>query len=232
MKRWMAVTVLALATLGAMPAGAMEREGSIPEDLAARKPPRPNDLYVAVLPFWSADGKQGEVARACVMLNLMRHGFKLAPKGSPSLAAAARRTDAAIRRDPKWEPLARLETADAARVGKSLGAQWVIFGEFGDLKTQSQKSGGILPRKIGVIDIRLLVADTASGETIYWNRIRDTASGSTGLFRAKATAIERRLVTRAVNTIFDDIGTAMPDHYTGAEVSQEMVRQVVEAMGK
>jgi len=79
--------VLGLCLLGSMPVLAAEREGSLPQELEATQPPPPNEIYVAVFPFWSRDERQSEIGRACSMLNLMRHGFRMAPKGSSSLAA-------------------------------------------------------------------------------------------------------------------------------------------------
>lgn len=229
MKPSTAVLFLALVVVSA--GWAKEREGSIPEDLAAKRPPRPNDLYVAALPFWAGDERHADLARAAVMLNLLRHGFKLAPSGSRSLAAVARRTDSEVRRDTKREPLARLEAKDAARLGKVLGAQWAIYGEVGDLHTESE-GRTFAPRKTGVMDVRLAVVEVESGEILYWARVRDKLPGGNGLWTAKATSIERRLLTQTVNEIFDDIGKGLPEHYVSAEVSQETVRQVAESLGE
>lgn len=222
-----ALLALSVCPLAGGLAPAAEREGSIPEDLAARKPPKPNDLYVAVLPFWAIEPRQADTARACVLLNLLRHGFRLAPRGAPNLAALVRQTDSAVRRDPAREPLARLEAQDAARIGKRLGADWVVYGEVGDLHTQSEK-GGLMARKLGVVDLRLAVVETSTGEVVFWARVQDAMSGSTGLFRAKATSLERALITRTINAIFDDIGRGMPEHYTSSPVTSELVRQTTD----
>lgn len=231
MRGILACMLLGLCLLGSMPVLAAEREGSLPQELAATQPPPPNEIYVAVFPFWSRDERQSEIGRACSMLNLMRHGFRMAPKGSSSLAAVARRTDTALRRDPEREPLARLQSQDVARVGKVLGAQWAVYGEFGELYTESEKDG-ILRRKAGVLDLRFQLVDVASGEVLYWSRIRDTSSAGGGLWAPRATSVERKLVTRAINSIFDDIATALPEHYTGGEVTSEEVRQLLEVLEK
>lgn len=228
MKRATAAVALMLLAMGAGLAGAAEQEGSAPQDLAQRKPPRPNDVYVAVLPFWGVVEGQSTVARACVMLNLMRHGFRIAPKGSASVRAAARATDVAVRRDPEYEPLARMEVEDAARVGRALGADWVIYGQIGELRTESA-GGEILPQKVGVLDLRLWLIEARSGQVLFWRRTRDTVPGG-GPWPAKASAIERRLLTKTINEIFEDISAAMPDHYVGAEVTPEMVLELVTAM--
>ncbi len=231
MKRLIVAAMPLFFILGCPPAFAAEREGSLPDDLAAHKPPAPGKIYVSVLPFWTRDESQSDVARACIMLNLMRHGFRIAPKGCRTLAAVARKTDAAIRRDSEWDPLARPETQDAARVGKALEADWAIYGEFGDLHTESE-GGDILPRKVGVIDLRFLLLDVKSQKVIYWSRFMENDGGGGGLWPAKASSIERKLVTQAINTVFDDISAALPEHYAGAEVTSEEVRLLLEAMGK
>lgn len=226
------VGALALLAVGGMAAAAeVDREGSLPDELAAHKPPVPNEISVCVLPSWSRHEGQREMARACTMLNLMRHGFRLAPGGCTSLSQVARKTDAALKRDPEWEPLVRLQAEDAARVGKTLGADWVMFGEYGDLHTESE-GGGILPRKVGVIDFRFVLVEVKSGEVLYWSRVKDSEPSGGGLWPAKATSVERRAVTRTINEIFEDIAAALPEHYAGPEVTSEEVRMLMEAMGK
>ena len=229
MKRLMMAAMLVLLMFGCLPAFGEDREGSLPDDLAARKPPAPNEIYVSALPFWSRNESQSDIARACIMLNLMRHGFRMAPKGCSSLSSVIRKTDAAVKKDPKWDPLARPETDDVARVAKALEADWAIHGEFGDLHTESGE-GSILPHKVGVIDLRFFLIDVKSGEVIYWSRFRENGSG--GLWPVRASSIERKLVTRAINAVFDDIASALPEHYAGPEVTAEEVRLLLEAMGK
>ncbi|MCJ7750433.1 MAG: hypothetical protein MUQ65_04995 [Armatimonadetes bacterium] len=221
--------VALLSLLAGLPALAFEREGSLPTDLAALNPPQPNDISVAVLPFWSRDEAQRELGRACILLNLMRQGFRLAPTGSETVPALVRKTDQALRNDSQWDPLATTEPEDAARIGKALGATWVVYGEVGELQVKSEKRG-LLPKKAGVIDLRLHFIEVATGKTLYWSRITDTAS--CGGWSSSAGAIERRLLTRTINTIFDDLATALPDHYTGAEVTPEEVQRLYETIAQ
>lgn len=230
MKRPMIAGMLLLLALGCPPGLAAEREGSLPDDLAAHKPPPPGEIYVSVLPFWTREERQSDTARACIMLNLMRHGFRMAPRGCTSLSAVIRKTDAAIKNDRDWDPLARADTEGVTRVAKRLEADWAIYGEFGDLHTESE-GGDILPRKTGVIDLRLFLVEVKSGEVIYWSRFMESDGGG-GWWPRKATSIERKLLTQAINTIFDDIAAALPDHYAGPEVTSEEVRLLLEAMGK
>jgi len=226
-------TSLLIATLfvvlTSLPALAFEREGSLPADLAALNPPPPNDVSVAVLPFWSRDDTQRELGRACILLNLMRHGFRLAPSGSQTVPALVRKTDQALRNDPHWDPLAPIQPEDAARIGKALEAKWVVYGEIGELHVKSEKRG-LLPKKTGIIDLRLHLIDTATGKTPYWSRIKDTAS--CGGWSSSGSAIERRLLTRTVNTIFDDLATALPQHYVGAQVTPEEVQRLYETIAQ
>ncbi len=216
-----------LVVLTSLPVLAFEREGSLPRDLAALDPPRPNDIYAAVIPFWARDEAQRELGRACTLLNLMRHGFPLAPSGSQTVRELVRRTDQALRNDPQWDPLGPIEPDDAARIGKALGAEWVIYGEIGELQVKSEK-GGLLPKKFGIIDLRLHLIEAATGKTLYWSRLQDTAS--CGGWSSSSSTIERRLLTRTINTIFDDLATALPEHYTSSEVTPEEVQRLYETI--
>ena len=221
-----------LLALGTLPVVGGEREGTLPDELAKHNPPAPNEIYVAVLPFWTRTEGQSDVARAAIMLNLMRHGFRMAPQGCWSLSEVLRKSDTALRRDPEWDALARMEAEDAARVGRALGAEWVMFGEFGDLRVEST-GGKILPRKVGHVDIRFVLVEAKSGKTLYWRHIGDDEeSGGGGAWPAKASSIERKLVTRAINEVFEDIAAALPEHYAGPEVTAEEVLRLLDAMGK
>jgi len=228
MKRWSIAIVAWFLLQTALYARAADREGSTPEDLAAKNPPHPNEVYVAALPFWASEESHRDLAQTCVMLNALRHGFKLAPSGSRSLAVAARRTETAVKRDGKVEPLARLEPKDVARIGGKLGAQWAIYGEVGDLHSESQ-GGALARKKTGTIDLRFFLVDVKSGEVLYWTHIQDSGQGSNRLFPAKASAVERKLLTQTLNAIFDDISEALPEHYISAEVTDEMVREAAES---
>jgi hypothetical protein len=224
MKRLLLLTAVLLSIV-CLPAPAAEREGTLPVDLAALKPPRPNDVHIAVLPFWARDEGHRELGRACTILNLMRHGFRFAPAGSARISNMVRKTDYAIRNDAEWDPLGRTTPADAARIGRALGARWVIYGEFGELQVQSSRNG-LIPKKEGVIDLRFNLVETETGKTLFWSRVQDT--GSCGGWPTSASAIERRLLTRTINSIFDDMVTAFPEHYVGAEVTPEEVQRLYE----
>ena len=231
MKSSTALMALVLLAVGGTPGWAVEREGSKSEDLAARKPPPPSKVSVVALPFSASNERQSEQARGCVMMNVLRHSFSLAPSGEKSVVGVARRIDRALKETAEKDPGARLKLEEAVRVGKVLGAQWVIYGEVEDLRTEASRSMLRL-RKVGTIEIRLVVADVASGEILYWSRVEDTGSGGGGILKAKASTVERSLLTRTINRIFDDMVTALPEHYVGPEVTQEEVRQFVEAMGR
>lgn len=229
MNRTSLIIVALLVVLTSPSAFAFEREGSLPNDLAAVNPPPPNDVSVAVLPVWSRDAAQRELGRACTLLNLMRHGFRLAPRGSDTISALVRKTDHVLRNDAQWDPLTTLDPEDAARMGKALGATWVIYSEIGELHVKSEKRG-LLPKKIGVIDVRVHLVDVDTAKILYWSRVQDSAS--CGGWSSSASAIERRLLTRTLNTIFDDLATALPDHYAGAEVTPEEVQRLYETIAR
>jgi hypothetical protein len=226
MKR-IAVLVILLGLFAGLPAHAFEREGSVPDDLAAFRPPQPNDIRVAVLPFWTRDDAQSDLVRCAVLLNLMRHGFRFAPPESQTIRNLVLKTDQALRNDTDWNLLGPNEAKDAARVGKALEAKWVIYGELGELQARSEK-GGIIPKKYGIVDLRFHLVDTATGKELYWTRIQDQASA--GGWSSSSDAIQRRLLTRTINTIFDDLATALPDHYTCSAVTPEEVQRLYETI--
>jgi len=209
------------------PVFAAEWEGSVPADLAKTRPPTPNNIRVAVLPFWARDDDESNMARACLMLNLLRHGFRMAPPGCRSLTDVARQTDAALRNDRSWDPLARLEASDVARIAAALDADWAVYGQFGELHTESK--GSVLPEKTGVLDLHFILVDVKHKKTIYWTRVQDTYSNNK-LWPNKASSIERKLVTRTLNAIFDDIALALPEHYSGSEVTSDEVLDLMGAM--
>ena len=215
--------------LGSVPVEAIEQEGMTWEELAANNPPQAAGTSVAVMPFWATNERQTELARGAVLLNLLRLGFQLVPEVG-SLAAVAAETDNAVEADTEREPGARLGRQDATRVGQLLGAQYAIYGEIEALRTDMHRRF-FRNRKVGAIDIRFVIVNTESGEILYWTRIQDTGSGGTGFWAAKATSIERRLLVRTVNHIFDDIARALPGHSIGPEVTQEQVQEFVEEMG-
>ncbi len=215
---------------GTVPALATEQEGSKWEDLAARKPPPPTQVSVLVLPFWARDQRHVELVRGCLFLNLKRHGFKLAPE-APSATEIAVKTDEAVKADPDREPGARIGRADAIRLGKKLGAQWVIYGEVERLQTEMHERL-FRTRKVGAIDIRVAVVDIGTGEILYWRRVKDTGSGGSGFWAAKATAVERRLLTRTVNYIFDDMAKALPKHTSEPEVTEDAIQEFVQSRGQ
>jgi hypothetical protein len=228
MRKFALGLVLVLGAQGAV--AAPQREGTAPETFAATNPPAPSAVSVAVLPFWAANQRQIEIARGAILLNLQRHGFGIVP-AAESLPVCAQETDRVVKADGEREPGARIQRDDGVRLGRALNAQWVIYGEIENLRATMHVRLW-RTRKVGSIDIRLVLADVASGQILYWVRIRDTGSGGTGFWAAKASSVERQLALRTINLIFDDLNRALPPHKTGPQVSEEQVQQFIEAMGQ
>jgi hypothetical protein len=228
MNRATVLIVFALLAFVGLAALAAEREGTLASDFAQLRPPEPNKVRVAVLPFWGRDETQRQLGRSCVLLNLLRHGFLLVPRGCRNLSEVMRKTDRALSEDPKWDSLATVEPAEAARVGKAIGADWVIYGEIGELQVRSEKSG-VVPKKEGVIDLRLTLVDAATGKTLYWSRVQDSGSFGGAIFGSGSSSIERRLLVRTTNSIMDDLASALPEHYLGAQVTPEEVQRTYES---
>jgi len=246
--KWLRVLgIIALVMYLTPPAAAVDWVGTLPEAVAALKPPPPAELPVAVLPVWAPSPRVAALARACILLNLERRGFALAPSGklrpsaetrdrapqapSPeSVAIHAAKVDILVKVARARDPTARLEREDALGLGERAKARWVIFGEVENLNTAIHKRI-LFTRKVGSIDMRLSLLDVPTGEVVYWAYIRDTGTGGVGFWMAPAQEIERHLLTRTINRIMDDIAKALPPHKVGSEVTEAQVQRLAETIG-
>jgi hypothetical protein len=228
MQRLLCTLFLAVTLLGFANAEP-KRQGSAVSALAQRGPIKPGELKAVVLPFWADKPHQVELARGAVMLNLVRLGFPLVP-AAPSLPITAQQVSQAVANDPQKEPAARLQREDATRIGRKVKADWVVYGELEKLQT-SRHTRIFSNRKIGAIDLRLVILDVASGEIIYWTRWQDTGSGGFS-WSEKATTIERQLLTRTVNGMFEELRPTLSPLPAAEAVKEEDVQGFVTAMGQ
>ena len=224
---WLAVLCMGVSAMAA--AQAQVEEGTTRAEWAASKPPAPSEVSVVVLPVWAENRRHTMLAMGSVMLNLRRHGFQVLPE-EKSLPAVAAKVEEAYKADTQHEPGTRVALADAVRLGKHFGARWVVYGEVEELETTYHRRI-FRTRRVAGITLRLVVADVESGLVIFWRKVKDHGSGDTGFWNAKATSIERRMMTRTMNRLFDDIAGGLPRHPTLTEVTQEDLQDFVEAMG-
>jgi len=231
--KWL-IAIAAAAVLGISAIGiAYESKGSSSIDAAKACPDGVTSVSVAVLMFDGPSDRASELARGSVLLNLQRHGFTLHP-AAETLGEMMRRIDAAVDAlpaDKGAEPGAENMTRQAASAaGTELGADWVIYGLVRELRADTRESF-FATRRIGVVDVQLNIIEVATGNILYWARAKDDGSCGVGIANAKGSSLERRIMTRTVGHIFDELMKALPEHETGPEVTHEQVQQFVEEMG-
>jgi len=247
--RWARLSFgLGLAAVAAVAyaAGQAKREGTDWKELAARKLPAPSGVSVAVLPFGvpassvvrmprTQAERQVEVPRACVLLNVQRHGFKIVPEAA-SLSLVPALTDKAMALEVEDKVSAQWGREEAVEAGRKLGADWVVYGDR-VIDMDYRVTGGLFVKvkKVVGVKVHLVLVDVQSGEVLYWSRAEEAAQGSSishGVGdNAEDTEIARGLFVRTTNSIFDDIAKALPKHEVGPEVTREQLEKVIGAMG-
>jgi curli biogenesis system outer membrane secretion channel CsgG len=233
--------VFAVMTLSALPALAGEIQGTTADELKKAALAAPSTIKVAVLPLQDAKSveRHTQVATAAVALGFMRCGFQFAPelqtREAAGLAALLHATDQAVLADKKIAPGEPLRLEDAVRIGQSLGADWVVYGDVVDMHTY-MKTGFFVNQKKGVVNLKIKVANVATGELIMSRQLEESGSGggvSAVVFR-RATALERTICTRCAVTIYRDLCAALPSHThtPEAEPTEDEVMAVEEAWAK
>ena len=205
--------VLLAVALGAAPVFAKAeptpQEGTSVEELAALKArplPVPSKVKVAILPFTDSTGSIAQLRMGTVANYLLwqREGFQMLPvlKGFKALTA-----------DEQIEPGLPLRRTDAARLGKKLGADWVVYGDVKQL-TSYHKDSFFKSSKYLLAGIRIVVVEVKSGETLYWHSRVDKTGGKSWGGGSSAVTLKRRgaiiVSLNALQPLFD----ALPPHAT------------------
>jgi curli biogenesis system outer membrane secretion channel CsgG len=235
------VGVLAALALGAFAASAAEPQGTTAAELKQAALPAPSTVKLAVLPLQDIKNmeRHTQVATASVALWFMRCGFQFVPElkthDAAGLAAVLHETNQALLADKKIAPGESLRLEDALRLGSALGADWVVYGDVVDLHTY-MKTGFFQNQKKGVANLKLKIANVATGQLIMSRQLEDTGSGggvSAFVFR-RATALERTICIRCSDTILRDLCAALPTHTHSpeAEPGDSDVMAVEEAWAK
>jgi TolB-like protein len=227
-RRWFLGAALCLAVAGA-PVSAKENEDDKPEQgssseeiaaLKARPLPSPRSVKVAILPFHDVSGSLAHVRMATVANQLIwqREGFEMLPLLSGFEA---------LKKDKEIEPGQSLRKADALRLGKELGADWVVYGEVKELRNYT-KTGLFKAAKYLIAGMRITVAEVESGEVLYWHA-RSDKTGGTGIgTNRKAETLKRRgAIIASVNSL-KPFFEALPEHETIGELpgSEEVATTV------
>jgi len=226
------VVVAVVALLGS--AFALELEGTPPLAWRQKPLPPPSEVTVVVLPFWfsgTTGRPQAEMVRGTVLLNLQRHGFRLAP-AARTLAEIARATDrlvelVEVEPERRREPGVRLDRELAIQVGRKAGADWVIYGGVENLRTDPVR---FLPARTGTINMLFVFASVSTDE--WFDRQPRKSEKLWTFWRWKGAHIEREMARRAVEGIFQDLVTAFPPQSVEREVREEDIAAFVQAMGQ
>jgi hypothetical protein len=235
------VVVLTALTLAALPAMGGEIQGTTADDLKKAALPAPSTVKVAVLPLQDIKNveRHTQVATAAVALTFMRCGFQFAPelktRDAAGLAAVLHATNQAVLADKKIAPGEPLRLEDAVRIGNALGADWVVYGDVVDMHTY-MKTSFFVNQKKGVANLKIKIANVATGETIMSRQMEESGSGggaSAVVFR-RATALERTICNRCAITMLRDVCAALPAHINSpeGEPTEDDVMAVEEAWAK
>ncbi len=241
MRRYALLAVLTVFALTVLPAAAGEIQGTTANDLKTAGLPAPSTIKVAVLPLQDAKSveRHTQVATATVALGFMRCGFQFAPelktRDATGLAAILHATNQTLLADKKIAPGEPLRLDDAVRIGKELGADWVVYGDVVDMHTY-MKTSFFVNQKKGVVNLKIKIANVATGELIMSRQLEESGSGggvSAVVFR-RATALERTICTRCVVTMYRDLCAALPSHTHSpeAEPTETDVMAVEDAWAK
>ena len=194
------------------------REDTTAQDLTDRDFRPPSAVKVAVLPFYCGKGieRQTRAATSAIALSLMRCGFEFAPqletRDLPGLATVLCEAQKAVAVDGNIRPGAALKAEDAVRVGRVLGADWVVFGEILDLHSFTSRTLLAMVKK-GTATIRLEIAEVASGELILDRQRQEKVSAGPGLIGSrKGTALERDAAQHCLQRLYADLCAALPTH--------------------
>jgi len=249
--KWMvvlAVFVVLAAVVVDYAAAQPKREGSEWKELAARKPPSPERIAVTVMPFAAPEiplaaaatsptefERQIELPRACVLLNLQRHGFGIVPQAD-NLTAVPGLTNKAMGLKAENKFRAQRGREEAVEAGRKLGADWVIYGEYTLQQDFRVKTGLFVRLKKQIrVSLHLRLADVKSGEVLYWSRLEDEAQGSSTVTGFGAMdedrKIARGILVDLVGAAVDDIAQALPKHKIGPKVTREQLDKLIGAMG-
>ena len=187
-------------------------QGSTPEEIAALKArplPQPNTIKVAILPFVDTSGSVSHVRMGTVSNYLLwkGEGFQMVPIMDGFKAVEA---------DKDLEPGLPLRRAEAVQLGKTVGADWAVYGEVRELRPYT-KTGVFKAAKYLIAGVRISVVDVNSGETVYWHQ-RSEKTGGTGIGTNRhADTLKRRGVVIASMLALKPLFDAFPQHEADKE---------------
>lgn len=201
-------------------------QGSTPDEIAAlraRPLPQPNTLKIAILPFHDVSGSISHVRMATVANYLLwqREGFQMLPLLDGFKAMEA---------DKDIEAGLPLRRPEAARLGKAIGADWVVYGEVKELR-HYVKNGIFKNGKYLIAGVRIAIVDVESGETVYWHQRSDKTGGTGGSTNRHADTLKRRGAVITSMNALKPLFAAFPQHtVTGDTPGSGEVAAMVEQL--
>ncbi len=170
-------------------------EGTSKENLAKITLPIPSQTKVAVLPFYAPIKKEHvKYATEATFKLFQEAGFTMIPQEDAATAFES---------DTQKEAGEALTKEDALRIGKAVGADWVVYGKLPDLSTYTKQSFFSTAKKARV-SMKISVIDAKTGEIIFWQFGSD-AGGGGGMFVEKGAKLEREIVSGITKKLLNDL---------------------------
>ncbi len=181
-------------------ASKQEASGAISKEVIATY--TPSHTKVLVLPMWdyTSDVSHQQVATAAIYEQFVHEGF--------AVENILTGFDLA-QKDKDIEPGRPLRKADALRIGKAAGLDWVVYGEVKELRVYEKKKLIGSGKKI-LCSLRLCVADCHVDDVIFWAN-RSDALGDT-LSRRKSSKLIRVGLQSVSERILSELFDALPKH--------------------
>lgn len=213
--------VAAFCAISPLSAKPKEDQGTSAEELAKVTLPAPNATKVAILPFndFEGDVYRQRVASAASFLFFQHHGFMMVP---------ILESFQAMEKDGDLEPGEALRKSDAIRIGKSLGANWVIYGAVNNVRVY-RKSSLFKNEKKVEINLKITAADCESGNIVFWQTRTEVMAEPDGLFTKKTTRMTRLAIRVATENTLKILFQALLNHQTtGESPDQEEIQKFID----
>ena len=122
--------------------------------------------------------------------------------------------------DKEIEPGESLRRTDAVRIGKTLGAQWSVYGEVKNIHGY-EKTGWFNTQKKTELTMRISIVNCESGDLIYWRTSTSTVGAVKQLGMQRPDKLIRRAILGASVDILQPFAQALPPHETVANIPDE-----------
>lgn len=195
-------------------------EGTTDAELKALKLPLPANTKVAILPFgdFGGDDTRKKSATATAFLFFEHEGFVMVPILDSYKAVAD---------DKEIEPSEDLRRTDAARVGKSLGAAWAVYGAVKGVNVASKTSFWTgATKKTSQLSLRLSVVDCESGQLVFWRTLTAKKSAKAIVGGIRPEKRTRIAILVAIRDLLKPFFAVLPPHETVANIPNENAKHV------